>query len=292
MPGVVLPTWTERFLADQGAHMKKVDAEITLAELEGGEALAPYLKYGTTATERQENFCVAKYDDYRSLAMAEHTGIPGLKVMGNDTVVFPKDTPQEEIARYKEVTEMQFYDDLRAACFRVVLKFATDADTDFVAARSEGPDVLDAVHKRVALIGSNHCAFEECKKQGVIFCTKCDTAGYCTMEHLSNGDKHKGMECDFAAYVVENGHVKQWVGVLRGDDGADTSYHTKEKRLAEFRTRKCATECSKAGCTMVCAKCREAHYCNAVHQTADWRSRHRTECRRIVAAKKLVVDKK
>ena len=285
MPGVVLPTWTERFHAGMDAYLKTLDAEIADAEQKGGEALEPYLKYGTTPTERHENFCVEKYDERRSEAMAKNAGIPGLKLMGNNTVIIPKDTPQELITHYKEVRAAQHFDDLRAACYRIVLGFSTDVDTSFIAAIPEGPDVLGAVRERVALIGSKNCAFEGCKKQGVIFCKKCDSAGYCCVEHLSKGAKHDGIECDFAAYVVETAHVKQWAGVLRGDAGMDTAYHEKEKRLAAFRARKCGAECSKGGCTMVCAKCREAHYCDTTHQTADWRGGHREECRRIVAAK-------
>ncbi len=286
MLGVVLPTWTDRFHADMATYMKTVDAEIADAEQKGDEALEPYLKYGTTSAKRHENFCVEKYDAYRSTALAERANIPGLKAMGNGTIVIPKGTPQEDVARYKEMNEKQFYDDLRAACFRAVLKLSTDTDTDFIAVRPEGQDVLDAVHARLAVIGSKDCAFEDCNKQGVLFCKKCDTAGYCTVGHAEADDKHKDMECEFAAYVVEQGHVKQWVGVLRGDDGVDTAFHTKEKRLADFRARKCAADdCSKVGCTKVCAKCREAYYCDTAHQTEDWHTRHRDECRRMLAAK-------
>ena len=291
MPGVALPTWTDRFLVALDEHMKTVDAKIARAEKEGGEALEPYLKYGTSPTDRHENFCVEEYDAYRSAALAKRANIPGLKAMGDGTIVFPKDTPGIDIERYQALNRGQMVEDLRATCFRIVFGLTTPADIDFISTCKNGPDELDKVRKRVDLIGSNKCAFEGCKKQGVVFCKVCDTAGYCSGGHLGEDDAHNGMECDFAAHVVKNAHVKQWAGVLRGDAGTNTSFHTKEKRLAEFRARKCAEdECLESGCTKVCAVCRQAYYCGPEHQTADWRARHKVECRIICAAQNLLSE--
>lgn len=286
MSGVVLPTWTDRFLAELGEHMNTMDAEIAGAEEEGGEALEPYLQYGTTPEERHENFCMDKYDEYRSTALATRAAIPGLKAMGDGTIVFPKDTTQEDISRYQELTKRQMVQDLRATCFRIALELTTPADIDFITTCKDGPDELEKIRKRVDLVGSQHCAFEGCKKQGVVFCKGCDSAGYCSAEHFVEDDKHTGMECQFAAYVVEAGHVKEWARVLRGESGTDAAFRTKEKRFAGFRDGECAADdCSQGGCTKACVKCKEAHYCHKEHQTADWKAQHKDECRRIVEAK-------
>jgi hypothetical protein len=262
--------------AEARLYAERQMEELAKAELLGGSALEPYMQFGSTPEERSRRLLILAFNDkyVESGGAAEADAL----TMSQDGVCRLADGTECTRVHLAQVHTLSQSD---TAEDRQVL-----AEADATLAGR----VREATVQRLSRLLVLSCSYPGCSANRSWNCTRCGVAGYCTTEHANGDYLHQFGECGSVLSGGNAGEADEWVDMLNADDVlltlASCSANMKANRVRTFRKPKCAHQgCSVKQGLSKCTGCEEARYCSRTCQAADWRPRHKDECKFIAMAK-------